>query len=383
MPPLKQCRTLPMLYGYASDKKLKCWQIQAICENGVAAIHTTHGFMNGVMQEANKEIKSKNIGKVNETTPFTQACKDAKSAWNKKIDSNYRETVEELDDLPLLPMLAHPYKTRKHDIKWPCFIQPKLNGVRCLATKKSNDDIVYISRKGKKWETLDYMTPYLLPLMEIGDTLDGEIFNPDLTFQEITKRVKRVKTSRFNISSDPLEYHIFDIVDQHRTFADRFGSFILRYAVYCKDSTVATDKKNPVVIVPTIEVLDEDHMLNHHKAWTQQGYEGTMLRNLTGLYVADNRSKDLQKHKDFMDAEFQIVGGHEGTGRDKGTVIFICINADGQRFNVRPKGSLADRSHWWNVLGELIGCQLTVKFQNYSDDGIPIFPVGLNIRDYE
>jgi len=378
-----QSHALPILYGYSSDKKIKHWKIKATCEDGAALLHTAHGFMNGAVQETSKEIKGKNIGKANETSPFSQACKEAKSAWKKKLDSNYRESIEELEDLPLLPMLAHPYEKRKHDIRWPCFVQPKLNGVRCLATKKSNDVIIYISRTGKVWETLDYMTPYLLPLMEIGETLDGEIFNPDLTFQEITKRVKRVKTSRFNISHDPLEYHIFDIVNEHRTFEDRFGSFVLRYTVYCKDSMVATDKVNPIVIVPTVEVGDEDQMLKLHKNWTRDGYEGTILRNHKGMYVTDNRSKNLQKHKDFMDEEFKVVGGHEGIGHDKGTVIFTCVTKDGQNFNVRPKGTRADRANWWNNLDRFVGSLLTVKFQNYSDDGIPIFPVGLGLRNYE
>ena len=34
------------------------------------------------------------------------------------------------------PMLAHEFKKNKHKVKYPCIVQPKLDGIRCIATIK-------------------------------------------------------------------------------------------------------------------------------------------------------------------------------------------------------------------------------------------------------
>ncbi len=140
---------------------------------------------------------------------------------------------------------------------------------------------------------------------------------------------------------------------------------------------------NPIVAVPTRPVETEADFFNWHTHWVAEGYEGSMIRNINGLYVPDYRSADLQKHKDFIDEEFEIVGGKEGEGKDEGTVIFKCITHDGKTFDPRPKGSWELRHKYWNDLPSLIGKQLTVRYQNLSDDGIPIFPVGIVVRNYE
>jgi len=124
-------------------------------------------------------------------------------------------------------------------------------------------------------------------------------------------------------------------------------------------------------------------MLVWHKKWTEIGFEGTMIRNKKGKYIQKHRSKDLQKYKDFLDAEFKIIGGTEATGNDVGTIVFQCVTDDNKPFTVRPKGSRDIRRQWLRDINNLIGKLLTVRYQNLSDDGIPIFPVGLEIRDYE
>jgi ATP-dependent DNA ligase len=105
-----------------------------------------------------------------------------------------------------------------------------------------------------------------------------------------------------------------------------------------------------------------------------------MVRNLAGLYQFKNRSYDLQKVKQFEDAEYEIIGGKEGQGRESGMAIFRCKTEAGIEFDVRPKGNVEERSAMWKNLSSYIGKPLTVKFQGLTDDGRPRFPVGLHIR---
>jgi DNA ligase-1 len=223
----------------------------------------------------------------------------------------------------------------------------------------------YTSREGKPFPTLEHLVPHHLNALRVGDTLDGELFTKALTFQEICSAVKRLQDRTVLI-----EHWIYDIV--------RKGTFEARNA-YLKKLKLS----HPLVLVPTLPIASELQMLNMHQQLVRAGYEGTIVRNAAGPYKADFRSKDLQKYKDFHDEEFKIIGGKEGVGKDKGAVTFLCETEEGKEFDCRPKGSYEQRREWWTGLESLIGKLLTVKYQARSDANIPIFPIGLSIRDYE
>jgi DNA ligase-1 len=112
----------------------------------------------------------------------------------------------------------------------------------------------------------------------------------------------------------------------------------------------------------------------------EAGYEGAMVRNLASEYMFKNRSSSLLKVKSFEDAEFEIIGGKEGQGREAGMVVFKCKTSDGTEFDVRPRGTQEERSLMWQNLNSYIGKPLTVKYQGLTDEGKPRFPVGLHIR---
>ena len=81
--------------------------------------------------------------------------------------------------------------------------------------------------------------------------------------------------------------------------------------------------------------------------------------------------------------EYMIMDAEEARGRDVNTVVWICETPSGDSFKVRPKGSLEKREFWLKNKLKFIGKFLTVQYQNLTDAGIPRFPVGIGIRDYE
>ena len=115
----------------------------------------------------------------------------------------------------------------------------------------------------------------------------------------------------------------------------------------------------------------------------EEGHEGTMIRDKDSMYEVGQRSNYLLKHKDFQTEEYEIVGANEGTGREKGTVIWVCKTQSGREFTVRPEGTLETRKNYFKNKNNFLGKLLTVKFQNLTSLGIPRFPVGIVIRDYE
>jgi hypothetical protein len=373
---------MPQLYAKAKTGNTKTWQIGVTKEeDGTAIIWTSHGSLDGKKQLKPKIIKvGKNIGKKNETTAYEQALNEAMSSHRAKIDKRYIDEIPTAENAPdiYLPMLALKYK-----LDWltlPCGTQSKLNGVRCLTKKMRVDLINYTSRKFKSYnDTLSHLSPYLLEMIGLMKLFDGEIYRHGWSFQKILRHVKK-----FRPDSNQLQYWVYDIAEENMTNRDRYEHY----------SNVIPDNHPYIVKVPmriahTVEELEE-----HHRENIGNGFEGTIIRNLNGMYLFDFRSQDLLKKKDFIDAEFEIVGGEaevvteimeDESISEKRAVVFICKlpNSD-VTFNARPRGTVADRVKWLNEIESLKGEFLTVRFLEYSEDGIPTGnTVGIAIRDYE
>jgi DNA ligase-1 len=143
------------------------------------------------------------------------------------------------------------------------------------------------------------------------------------------------------------------------------------------------DKVTPLKLVPTYIAKNREEVMKYHQQFVAMGYEGTMVRNLHGLYKFKDRSKDLLKYKDFVDSEYEIVGGFSGAGTEKDCIVFEVKDDKGTVFAVRPRGSFEKRKVWLKEVKSLVGKKLTVRYQELTDAGIPRFPVGITVRDYE
>jgi DNA ligase-1 len=88
------------------------------------------------------------------------------------------------------------------------------------------------------------------------------------------------------------------------------------------------------------------------------------------------------KLKDFQDAEYRICAVIDGAGSDRDLAIFVLDNGHGLQFNCRPEGSQENRADLYKNREKLIGKYLTVRYFELSKDKVPIFPVGVGIREY-
>lgn len=363
------------LYSLSSKGKVKQWQVRVEEEGGNYYVVSTHGYLDMKMvEERSSAVQGKNIGKKNETSPLDQANFDAGSKWRSKIDKNYSQSVPggNEDFVKILPMLAQEYYKRKHKIVFPCYVQPKLNGVRCLGQQRMDEeDFLFTSRGGKEYTTLRHIEEALVSVWDElpGVTLDGEIFTQALCFEDIIRGVKKQRDLTLQ-----LQYWVYDLADTTKPYEERLSILEELDEHFGENSCIR--------IVPTFCVKNEEELMEYHRIFSRD-FEGTMVRNAAGMYVYDYRSTDLLKLKDFLDEEFEITGGKEGSGSDEGTVIFTCKTKDDKPFDVRPRGDRDKRREWMEDLDNITGKMLTVRFQNYSENGIPIFPVGIVIRDYE
>jgi DNA ligase-1 len=148
------------------------------------------------------------------------------------------------------------------------------------------------------------------------------------------------------------------------------------------DAIKNAELKAPLISVNTTFILDANQLMEQFQEDRTSGYEGTMARNADSLYEY-KRSYNLQKIKEFDDAEFKITGVKAGRGRMAECAIFTCTTLKGDLFDCKMEGSLDVLKDILKNPRSVIGKMLTVRYQGLTNGNLPRFPIGVSVRDYE
>jgi len=273
-------------------------------------------------------------------------------------------------------MLAHKYDDSRVDWSQPVYIQPKLDGVRCLFTKNGA-----YSRSGKQFMNLRHIEMALKPFFDQQPDviLDGELYNHKLKndFEKIISLVRKQKpTDTDRIDAQHLvQFHCYDyfdgvMYDSYGTRQDQLACSDI-YGTYIK--YVKTNK---------VRFYDEARAL--HNINLKKGYEGSIIR-LDGLYK-HGRSYDLMKFKDFSDSEATIVGYELGKGKRLGTLgKFLMQDDDGNKFGCPPgKGyNYKDLANMLKNINKYMGQRATFTYFQRTNAGSYRHPLFKCIRNYE
>ena len=234
------------------------------------------------------------------------------------------------------PMLAYPVSAKPIDYSKPTFIQPKLDGVRCViqaepwvTNEASGYDVVAYSRTGKEWKNINHILEQLKPFFQKFPNviLDGELYNHDFKddFEQIISMVRKTKpTDEARLkSAENVQFHCYDIIDEKLPFDQR--------CEFISESLMLMG--NSIETVDTVMVFDEDEAQSIHRSNLKKGYEGSIVR--TNDTYACKRSHNLRKFKDFHDAEAMLIDWVEGKGKRKGTIgKFKAVDEDGNVFGM-------------------------------------------------
>ena len=362
------------VFKKTSTGKIQQWRAWVEKTDDGYLLKVESGQVDGKLKETPGQVI--NEGKQGRTAE-EQAIFEATSKLNKKRDEAYFDTIEQAEtEVKLLPMLAHPFTKRKHNITYPAIVQRKFDGVRCLAKLNDDGTVTLLSRKGKAFPHLNHIRDDVANNNSNTNlVLDGELYSDTLTFQELVGLVRRVTLKEGNDQQMfEVSIRVYDCIDLENEV-----DFEGRYQTI----TEITNGATYLSLVENVSVSTEQEIHEAQARFVAEGYEGAMVRNLTGAYAIGKRSANLQKVKTFMDSEDQIVGFTEGTGIEAGCVLWECQTPDGQTFTARPTGTHDERKVLFENGEDYIGQQLTVKYQELTDEGIPRFPVGIAIRDYE
>lgn len=284
-------------------------------------------------------------------------------------------------------MLCYPFEEKRLK-KWNTrfvICQPKLDGVRCrvILDNESPDSLpVMLSSE----QHLISSTPHIMEeliwlkkrLTSEGISyleLDGELYNPDLSFDEITSITSR--TVSLSTEHDLITLQLFDLVNEDNQMARMRQLYDLLHGY----SLETIDH------VPSTACHGEDEILRALERYLDLGFEGIIIRNPWGHYER-KRSMNIMKFKPRKSDIYQIIGfvqERSKTGELRPRLgAWICRAPDnGSTFNVGSGMTQEQRRVFWENRDLFIGQFLMVKYQSLTTKRVPRFPIFSQVLKFD
>lgn len=369
-----------------------------------------NAFQQAMIYSRSQYLKRVNKGGQTMNEFQGKASIEKESIEKESIDKPDKKTSKKTksNDITVMyfPMLAKAYKDGKKHLKFPLYIQPKLDGMRCLSFIKDNykdySDVVIYSRTKKEFGNIEYIKKLLYPYLAMfydkkelqSIYLDGELYLHGKKLQDISGQNRKEFEDEKDQNKN--QYHIYDCfypknLDQE--YKDRKELLSSVFTAIKKDNNHSVLEY--IKPVETLLVQDEKESVKVFNRFILEKYEGAILRNTKGLYLANKdktgafmRSNDLVKMKKKFTDEFTIVGFTEGRGKDKGAIIWVCKTKKNVEFNVTPKDmTYEERYKLYDLCKKdftpYLGKPLTVEYEDLSKLKVPQRAKALVIRDYE
>lgn len=281
------------------------------------------------------------------------------------------------------PLLAHTYESRL--IYFPCYVQPKFNGIRALYQNGS-----FQSRDELPWNAgvLRHLSDQLLNLFDSSVVLDGELYHHGWPLQRINGAVA-INRREPNEDTIQVDYFVYDQVRFDLPFGERFAE------ISAKLNTIeALVERGSPCAATTILVSDVATVNSFYAMCVDQKFEGIMYRlgdcpytlpkqplgtlrggrnNARALSDKNNRTWHLIKRKDWQDDEFLITGIVEGEGKRSSMVGAIeLIARNGRSFRCGTGFTEDQAITWWNTPALIVGHFAKIQYLVLSDLGIPM-----------
>ena len=340
----------PEIFKRDTSGRIRVWKV----EGEGAAYRVLSGVLDGNLATTGWTVCEGKQGR----DDIQQAQFEIASAYNYHLKREYFQTVEEVDS----PRFFKPMLAKKYETFAPGFAQPKLDGIRCIASPAG-----LFTREGQPILGAPHIHQALASLFSKDPDLilDGELYNHDLKddFNSIVSLVRRKEPDQQHLASsrELVQYHVYDLPSSEASFGQRLNLL---------GEALAAIPTQMVQLVATKAVEDEEQYDGWHGQWLVAGYEGSMWRS--DAQYEQKRSKGLLKRKEFQDAEYECLSIDEGTGNWAGMAKSVtCRLADGRTFGAGIKGNQQRAVELLSETHRVV----TVQFFQLTPDGIPRFPV--------
>lgn len=398
----KQSITYPTLYSYTKKGQPQQWdiEIQLKKNNKIidinpdfliddydnstidpkihTYIYTRYGQIGKKITETEPTIitQGKNLGKKGETNVLTQGLRHVRSLYDLKIKKGYTTTLnkQKKDNIPY-PMAVSRYDKFKQKIIYPCYIQPKLDGIRSIFLYEKNK-IQIKARSLKEIKGFDYIKNELTDFFKDYPNiiLDGELYKHGLPLQTIQSLVRNEDKAN---DEQILIFNIFDCYDTTNLewrFKDRID--------FLNDYFTDNNCKYIEVLETTL-IENSKQGTEKYNDYLKHKYEGAVYKNADAPYEmgfdGEIRSNKYIKRKKKLDNEFQVIGyerGKSGKGKTS-NIIFICKTKNGETFKVPPNATLDEQRNMLKKADENFDKYYknkwaTIEYEDLSKKGIPL-----------
>jgi len=390
------------LYKKDSKGKIRQWSIKVVVDlmEDSFGIMTSDGIVGGKIKEPvykeavpNQQFKS------------AEAKAEAmmQSAIDKKLRSNYFESIEDIkdEDILFMPtgcpsgMIWEEWKDKSH-VVYPALASAKLDGSKCYSTWRENR-VFLNTRSAKEHLNFRHIQEALSKFYEDypNVVLDGEVYNHDYRdrFEELQSIFRKESPSeeQRQISKDVAKFYIYDcaILDQPNMTTK------VRHAVLNKHYEKYFQNIDCIVLWSSTVMNSEEEYDVFHEKCLDDEFEGSVLKISDAPYV-QRKNKMVMKRKPKFDCEFKVVDIVEGTGTHKNLAAGITIDLQfidgmniGHREQLAEDFQDAGMASGWNhkMLEEMllnkvdyIGKMATIEYGGITAYGKLRFPKFKAIR---
>jgi len=293
------------------------------------------------------------------------------------------------------PLSVLPRVTKHFNFDRGIYVQWKLDGWRCIAKKQSDNSIVLTTNSSKQYPWFKTIREHIDLFWDQGlclDGLDGELYchqfydqngleiNPEKRFSLI-QGICALSNKEPHDMEEQICFYVFDIVDLSGKHNQDYRFERLKKLFNPKRLKNIFSKVDCKIVLTETKILDYiEEVPVVLTEFCQAGYEGIILRDRELKYKPKSRSLKMRKFKFFIDKEYVIIGVCSDPGVSNEYFSWKCETEDGKEFKATQKGTREEKINLFENYVEYLGMYLTVTFQEYSNDGIPRFPIAKSIR---
>ena len=268
-------------------------------------------------------------------------------------------------------------------VKYPVRVEPKLDGLRCIAVKHAGV-VTLFTRSGTQLETLPRIKAALEAAPYDDIVLDGESLGE--TWNDSASVMMSHKTAK---DDSNIVFHVFDAVP-YEDWKSQTSADLLEERVQLVNEMVRAINSPAVRQVDGTTVSNDSDLMSFYKECMDKGYEGVMIKNLSTPYLF-KRSNSVMKMKPVSTFEGIVISHYEGNRGSKREGLWGGFNVlmtngittkVGGGFTDALKAEIdMDPNAWIGKILEVEGQPDPLTDDGFTKDGKVRFPVFVRQRD--
>lgn len=269
-------------------------------------------------------------------------------------------------------LIQKVHSFNKNKIKYPCYIQEKIDGVYCIAYLMDNVVRIF-SSTGREYLSMEHLKPELHDLMVKTETVFC-IFEAYIP----------------NTSQEIISGHCRDEKKQHTELIGMVHDLLTMNEYLGLDNTTYTDRLHRIVNeVRSYKYLDYPNTLGAvgfgfietmYKRIVDDGGEGLVIKNPNAPYSKGKRNCDLIKLKRVETYDCEVIDIVEGDGKYDGMVGALLCVYKGKQFTVGSGLNDEQRKEWYENPKLIIGHIAEIKAMKVTKNGVLREPVFVSVR---